>query len=691
MKMRKLAALQLTVLFSALYLAACSNSGSLDISRDSSGDSASEPDTSAESNDSLPSNGEYLVDARDGQRYRTVTIGGYTWMAENLNYETDSSTCFDDPDFCGKFGRSYSSEDARNPSICPVGWHVPDTNDIDRLISFVGWNRACKVLRSVDGWDGESGTDEYGFSFLPSGLGQLLTREGSCMDFSYDDDKVELYRGCDHGHIRCQKDYPPIEKTAVPCKTETEDNCEYGTLTDARDGQVYKTVKIGNQWWMAENLNYGANFRNCCDGEECFKHGNPYMYHVRGNSNVEIGADSACPAGWHLPKRSDMDTLFAAVGGDSVAGLVLGSRNAFRSGKKAGTDAYGFSAIYMLQRLSVMERDDTPWWMENSYTRRFWVDRGSLEDSGCYFDLNDYSATMGCFIDVVTPYASVRCIRNASVDDGMEEGYSTLKASSSEIPCEGTFVMGDSRCRNKDEDNCEYDSLTDARDGQVYKTVKVGSQWWMAENLRLNSDGSMCFNNQSEECESRGRFYLWSAAMDSVGRYSDDGKGCGYGAECSPTKQVRGVCPDGWHIPSRSEWAVLDSFTHDLRAWKYMDTLHWDWHRGEKTPENLKWDEWDTDFLLAQGTMLMSEDEGENGFGLDMRAVGYGKWNGKRMDWHGDYIIFWTYSDEKSKDPRFSEKIPQIVDVGIDEERKPALFFQKMSLSSAVPVRCVKD
>ena len=518
--MRKLAALQLTVLFSALYFAACSNSvleyadESGDVAQEtesssssakieSSGDSASEPDTSAESNDSLPSNGEYLVDARDGQRYRTVTIGGYTWMAENLNYETDSSTCFDDPDFCEKFGRSYSSEDARNPSICPVGWHVPDTNDIDRLISFVGWNRACKVLRSVDGWDGESGTDEYGFSFLPSGLGQLWTREGYYMDFSSDDDKVELYRGRDHGHIRCQKDYPPIEKTAVPCKTETEDNCEYGTLTDARDGQVYKTVKIGNQWWMAENLNYGANFRNCCDGEECFKHGNPYMYHVWRNSNVDIGADSACPAGWRLPKRSDMDTLFAAVGGDSVAGLVLGSRNAFRSGKKAGTDAYGFSAIYMLQRLSDMDRDDTPWWMENSYTRRFWVDRGSLEYSGCYFDLNDSSATMSCFIDVATPYASVRCIRDASVDDGMEEGYSTLKVSSSEIPCEGTFVMGDSRCRNKDEDNCEYDSLTDARDGQVYKTVKVGSQWWMAENLRLNSEGSMCFNNQSEECESR--------------------------------------------------------------------------------------------------------------------------------------------------------------------------------------------
>ena len=47
---------------------------------------------------------------------------------------------------------------------------------------------------------------------------------------------------------------------ATPCKTETEDNCEYGKLKDDRDSQTYKTVKIGAQWWMAENLNYEPSF-----------------------------------------------------------------------------------------------------------------------------------------------------------------------------------------------------------------------------------------------------------------------------------------------------------------------------------------------------------------------------------------------------------------------------------------------
>jgi len=45
--------------------------------------------------------------------------------------------------------------------------------------------------------------------------------------------------------------------------------------------------------------------------------------------------------------------------------------------------------------------------------------------------------------------------------------------------------------------------------------------------------------------------------MDSVGTWSSNGKGCGYDVACSPTYPVRGVCPEGWHLPDTTEWKTL--------------------------------------------------------------------------------------------------------------------------------------
>ena len=45
--------------------------------------------------------------------------------------------------------------------------------------------------------------------------------------------------------------------------------------------------------------------------------------------------------------------------------------------------------------------------------------------------------------------------------------------------------------------------------------------------------------------------------MDSAGLFSTNGKGCGYGVKCTPTDTVRGVCPEGWHLPQFSEWSTL--------------------------------------------------------------------------------------------------------------------------------------
>ena len=88
----------------------------------------------------------------------------------------------------------------------------------------------------------------------------------------------------------------------------------------------------------------------------------------------------------------------------------------------------------------------------------------------------------------------------------------------------------------------DYGSMTDPRDGQIYKTVKIGDQIWMAEN-----------------CAVTGRLYTWTAAIDSVklATDADNPQDCGSGKECTLPDTVQGICPPGWHLPEKKEWDTL--------------------------------------------------------------------------------------------------------------------------------------
>jgi len=119
-----------------------------------------------------------------GQKYRTVKIGTQTWMAENLNYATEGSKCYDnDPANCNKYGRLYDWATAM--SICPEGWRLPNNDDWDALYLYVdpsydknaqdGYRYSAiagKYLKAKRGWDSYDGIaneDTYGFAALPGG------------------------------------------------------------------------------------------------------------------------------------------------------------------------------------------------------------------------------------------------------------------------------------------------------------------------------------------------------------------------------------------------------------------------------------------------------------------------------------------------------------------------------------------
>ncbi|SHM07100.1 fibrobacter succinogenes major paralogous domain-containing protein [Fibrobacter sp. UWB7] len=113
-------------------------------------------------------------------------------------------------------------------------------------------------------------------------------------------------------------------------------------------------------------------------------------------------------------------------------------------------------------------------------------------------------------------------------------------------------------------DKLNQGSMIDERDGHEYKTIGIKSQMWMAENLNYAylqptkslDSSSFCYNNSIDFCETYGRLYLWSAAIDSV-YWANQGLVCGYAKLCSFTNRVKGVCPDGWHLPTQNEWIEL--------------------------------------------------------------------------------------------------------------------------------------
>ncbi|OQA92887.1 MAG: hypothetical protein BWY27_00148 [Bacteroidetes bacterium ADurb.Bin234] len=144
-------------------------------------------------------------------------------------------------------------------------------------------------------------------------------------------------------------------------KEKEEEKEDIGSFTDTRDGNIYKTVKIGNQIWMAENLRYLPSVV----GPETYSFTIPY-YYVYGYNGTDVNAAkktanyttygvlynwtaacSSCPSGWHLPTDAEWTELTDYLGGDSVAGGKLKETDTthWKSPNTGATNETGFTAL----------------------------------------------------------------------------------------------------------------------------------------------------------------------------------------------------------------------------------------------------------------------------------------------------------------------------------------------------------
>ena len=374
-------------------------------------------------------NGKY-IDRRDGNTYGVALIGGYYWMTENLRYADSSSMkdlkgeswCYEnDKKECEKHGRLYSWKIASR--VCPEGWELPtsatwkllnDAVDMDN-----GEEGSGTSLKSTDGWKksekAASPTNRYGFyatasgrrnndgeNFMSTGENAFFWSstpkdEGTAYGWNlrYDNDLFqEGYFYKDHGlSVRCVvpqslvNTYGPLDSSYVDDIPH-----EYGTLKFA--GETYRTTKIGDLEWMADNLNADIKGSHCYNDEEskCEEYGRLYTYEM---------AKDACPDGWRLPTAVEFTTLAQY----SKTSAALRSTEGWSDKASKGLNFWGFDA----KPAGGKENSD---YFDMKTSAYFWAEASDGKTDAPVFWINYYKSAPSVVDRNVKNEFSIRCVKD---------------------------------------------------------------------------------------------------------------------------------------------------------------------------------------------------------------------------------------------------------------------------------------
>ncbi|MBD3183160.1 hypothetical protein GF312_12770, partial [Candidatus Poribacteria bacterium] len=409
-------------------------------------------------------------------------------------------------------------------------------------------------------------------------------------------------------------------------------------LFDERDNTAYPIVKIGNQWWMAENLravqytdgtpltdgtSYGDISNNDTtrfyfwydndSSNNAQTYGALYTWAAAMNGDdssnaIPSGVQGVCPTGWHLPSDKEWQELEVSLGmpvdtvesydwrGIDAGGklkeqgfehwlepntgatnesgftaLPAGNRNSYGAfGGLGGSTYYWSTTIYTLTPTLAWRR-----YLDNNYSS---INRGFAETTRAYsircvkdiYELNLlFNKT-----DVTNLDGSDGSI-NLEISGGIEPYEILWSNGSNSEDISGlsagiyTVTVTDARDSTISDSVRVYNTLTDSRDYNTYRAIRIGNQFWMAENLNANiytdsttiplvesssswnslgpADKAYCYyDNNSENGSEYGVMYTWAAAMN------------GELSTVENPSMVQGVCPSEWHLPSDTEWKEME-------------------------------------------------------------------------------------------------------------------------------------
>jgi len=386
-------------------------------------------------------------------------------------------------------------------------------------------------------------------------------------------------------------------------------------FVDPRDSRVYNTVQIGAQCWMAQNLNFGNRVNGntlqtynetpekyCYNDQEanCYIYGGLYQWDEMMQYSETPGAQGICPEGWYIPDEAEWTWLTNFLGGSSSAGgsmKEIGITH-WSTPNTGASNSSGFTA------LPGGTRDLSGSFSNQNFFGNFWTSTGVDADlstrrilayNQAQISANNYSTESGL---------SVRCRKRETlqitpeiqtVDDNAGSFNIEITSSTSWIVVENVnwITVTPMSGNGNNTLTLTYDAniveeprsgeititaagaspvvtinitqlpwvwscgnpIEDARDGKIYPTVQIGTQCWLAQNLNIGSLTSefdnhtnnntiekYCLGNSISNCDVYGGLYQWDEMM----QYSN-----GFG--------LKGICPEGWHLPSDDEWDVLSN------------------------------------------------------------------------------------------------------------------------------------
>ena len=423
--------------------------------------------------------------------------------------------------------------------------------------------------------------------------------------------------------------------------------CGTSTIKDF-DGNVYNTVKIGNQCWTRENL----KTTHYSDGTEIaagnndtsstvayhYVLGNASLYGrlynwaatMRGNSSSSAnpsGVQGICPTGWHVPSESEWNQLIDYVSSQNeylcnnygtaygkaladtvgwwnvnnecVVGNNMSTNNATGfSARAAGTKTIGQTGGYAYI-WGATERENV------ANASSFQLYANSFEPQMTY--------------NKKTNGLSVRCVRDE--ESGTNQQGTSDNNPTTQGVCPATVA--------------DYD-------GNVYNTIRIGDQCWMKENLRtthysngteiaLGTDTSTTTayryypRNKVENVATHGYLYNWVAAMNNAASSVTNPSG------------VQGVCPTGWHLPSRSEFNVLINYLGSRSEYQCDDVST---NIGKALASNTGW------ASFSDSCSVGNDQSINNSTGFTALPSGY--FNHNYYSSLGYYAYFWSSSNWSS-------------------------------------------